>query len=68
MGADPDATEVQVPHSTNTINLTDSVTLNQLTKLKRQFINLTKTSTTMKKESMGDMFVQYLNSQTSETD
>ena len=45
------------------------MSMTQLTKLKRQFVNLTKTSITVKgEENIGDMFVQYLNSQCRQCD
>ncbi len=57
---------LEVPHSTQTVKLNESglsVNLAQLTRYKRQFISLSKTGRTEPKGIVGDMFVQYLNSQ-----
>jgi tRNA uridine 5-carbamoylmethylation protein Kti12 len=56
--------EIEVPHSTQTIKVNDSglsVNLAKLTRYKRQFISLSKTASV--EGNIGDMFVQYLNSQ-----
>lgn len=53
--------DLTVPHAKATITLDQPVTLPQLTKLKRQFMTLTKTSNV--KDDAGELFVQYLNSQ-----
>ncbi|CAG7727082.1 unnamed protein product [Allacma fusca] len=61
--SDSDVEEIEVPYATAKIKYNTSLSITQLTKLKRQFITLTKNTTTVKKEVLGDMFVQYLNSQ-----
>lgn len=61
--ADTDVEEIEVPYATAKIKYNSSISINHLTKLKRQFITLTKNTSTVKKEVLGDMFVQYLNSQ-----
>jgi tRNA uridine 5-carbamoylmethylation protein Kti12 len=56
-----DLEEITVPHSTAKINLEKPATVTQLTKLKRQFMSLTRNSSVTGEP--GVMFVQYLNSQ-----
>jgi len=60
-GKDDELEDIIVPHSSAKIHLDKPVTLTQLTKLKRQFMSLTRTSTVTGEP--GIMFVQYLNSQ-----
>ena len=60
MNDDP-SQNLEVPYSSQPIKINSSITLTELTKLKRQFITMTKNSNV--KGEPGDLFVQYLNSQ-----